>query len=132
MTFTPEQIAFIDKMIADRLLQLKVKTATVKNHHSLPEIRLLIMTHIEAIKKELGADDFDLSVLRFVLKKHTKLRSEDEQYMKSSKCIRFDNQVANAIRSDGWPNGCPIESTGKPRKYRFTESPQHSLFSQQQ
>jgi hypothetical protein len=77
MTFTPEQIAFIDKMIADRLLQLKVKTATVKDHHSLPEIRLLIMTHIEAM-------------------------------------------------------GCPIESTGKPRKYRFTESPQHSLFSQQQ
>jgi hypothetical protein len=69
MTFTPEQIAFIDKMIADRLLQLKVKTATVKDHHSLPEIRLLIMTHIEAMKKELGADD---TFQCFVLFLHTK------------------------------------------------------------
>jgi hypothetical protein len=132
MDFTPEQIAFIDKMIADRLLQSKINTVNVKSYHSIPEIRLLILTHIDAIKKEIGNVSFDLSVLRFVLKKHTKLRSKDEEWMENSGCERFDNQISNAIRSDGWPNGCPIESTGRPRKYRFAESTQPSIFPQAQ
>ena len=136
MEFTLAQIAtieaIVEKMIAGRLPQSKVTPARLRDYHRVPEIRLLISTHIDAIKEEIGDCEFDLHVLRFVLKKHTKLRLADEEWMESSGCTRFDNQVSNAIQSNQWVNGCPIESASKPRKYRFTKSNQPSLFTQAQ
>jgi hypothetical protein len=121
MDFTPEQIAFIDKRIADALLQLNIDTTNVKSYHSIPELRLLVLTHIEAIKKEIGDVIFTVQVLAFVVKKYTKLRPGDEEWLQGSG-ERFGNQLANVIRPNGWPNGCPFEPTDKRGQYRFTKS----------
>ena len=131
MLFTEEQIAFIDNMITSRLLENKLPRRPVKlaSYHSVPEIRLLISTNIEKLKQDIGAEEFDLTILRFFLKKYTVLRSQDEEYLENAGCSRFDNQVSNAIRSDGWPNSiCPIEPSPKIRKYRFANlAPQQTL-----
>ena len=122
MLFTEEQIAFIDQMITRRLLEsrLPAKPSKPASFHSIPEIRLLISSNIEKLKKDINADEFDLSVLRFFLKKYVDLRPQDEEYLDGAGCTRFDNQVSNAIRRDGWPNGaCPIKQSGKMRKYQF-------------
>ena len=135
MDFTPAQYAIIEaiveKAIAGRLPQPKVKPVKPKNFHTIPELRLLIATNIDAIRKEIGDVSFSLPVLSFVLKKHTKLRSEDEEWLEGSG-ERFDNQLSNAIRSEGWPNGCPFKPTGKRGIYCFIQSTQHSLFTQAQ
>lgn len=132
MLFTEEQIAFIDKMITDRLLESKLpKKIPIKpaNYHHVPEIRLLISSNIERLKKDINAEEFDLVVLRFFLKKYTALRPLDEEYLENAGCSRFDNQVSNAIRSEGWPGGgCPIEPSPKMRKYRFVNfTPQQTF-----
>jgi len=121
MDFTLEQIAFIDKMIADRLLQSNINTTNVKSYHSIPELRLLVLTHIDAIKKEIGDVIFTVQVLSFVVKKYTKLRPGDEEWLPKRSGERFGNQLANAIRAHGWPNGCPFEPTDKRGQYRFTK-----------
>ncbi len=124
MLFTEEQINFIDNMITSRLLKdkLKPKAAEPKNYHSVPEIRLLISANIERLKKDINVEEFDLSILRFFLKKYTDLRSLDEEYLENAGCTRFDSQVSNAICADRWPNGaCPIKPSGKIRKYQFTD-----------
>jgi hypothetical protein len=122
--FTPEQIAFIDNIITKRLLESKAKAKPniQRSYHSVPEIRFLISANIERLKKDINAEEFDLSILRFFLKKYTDLRSLDEEYLENAGCTRFDNQVSNAICADRWPNGaCPIKPSGKIRKYQFTD-----------
>jgi hypothetical protein len=124
MLFTEDQIAFIDIMITNRLLGDKVKLQAAKpsNYHSIPEIRLLISANIERLKKDINVEEFDLNILRFFLKKYIDLRSLDEEYLENAGCTRFDNQVSNAVRADGWPNGaCPIKPSGKIRKYQFVD-----------
>jgi hypothetical protein len=124
MLFTEEQIAFIDQMISRRLMEsrLSAKSATLSSFHSVPEIRLLISSNIEKLRNDINAKEFDLNILRFFLKKYTTLRPQDEEYIDGAGCTRFDNQVSNAIRPDGWPNGaCPIRPSGKMRKYQFVD-----------
>lgn len=133
---TPAEIAFVKDLFkktnADQLLQPKEKLVKIRDHHSVPEIRLLILTHINAIKEEIGDCEFNLNVFRFVLKKHIKMRSKDKEVMEGYKQERFDHQLLNAIRPLGWADGCPIESTGNRGIYRFTKSNQPSLFTQAQ
>ena len=122
--FTPDQIAFIDNIITKRLLESKARSKpnTQRPYHSVPEIRFLISANIERLKSDIGVNEFDLSVLRFFLKKYADLRSQDEEYLENAGCTRFDNQVSNAVRPEGWPNGdCPITSAGAMRKYQFTD-----------
>ena len=120
--FTPEQIAFIDNIITKRLLESKAKAKPniQRSYHSVPEIRFLISDNIERLKSDIGFKEFDLSVLRFFLKKYAVLRSRDEEYLENAGCTRFDNQVSNAVRPEGWPDlHCPITSAGAMRKYQF-------------
>jgi hypothetical protein len=121
--FTPEQIAFIDNIITKRLLESKAraKPNIQRSYHSVPEIRFLISANIERLKSDIGFKEFDLSVLRFFLKKYADLRSQDEEYLENAGCTRFDNQVSNAVRPEGWPDGnCPITSAKAMRKYQFS------------
>ena len=131
MTFTPEQIAFIDQMITERLKTKTDRFAHSRLFHSIPEIRILITQNIDRLKQEIGDKEFDLSVLRFVLKKFVSIREADDEWLEGSGSTRFDRQIANALRSDGWPDGCPIQSTGKPRWYRFVAPSTPSLFDAQ-
>ena len=121
--FTPEQIAFIDNIITKRLLESRARTKLNihRSYHSVPEIRFLISANIERLKSDIGCKEFDLSILRFFLKKYADLRSQDEEYLENAGCTRFDNQVSNAVRPEGWPDGnCPITSAGAMRKYQFS------------
>lgn len=128
MTFTSDQLALIEQMITDRLNAKFNRSAHSQPFHSIPEIRLLIAQNIDKLKQEIGDKEFDLSVLRFVLKKFVSIREADDQWLEGSGSTRFDRQLANALRSDGWPDGCPIQSTGKPRWYRFADLSTPSLF----
>lgn len=131
MAFTPEQIAFIDQMITERLKKGNQYTLRPKSYHSIPDLRRIIASNIDGIKKELGDGDFDISVLRHVLRKFTVMRENDNEYLAKAGCTRFDLQVLNAIRSNGWANGCPIESTGRTRAYRFVKSATPFFFEAQ-
>lgn len=124
MLFTDEQVAFIDIMITNRLLKRKLppKVAKPALFHSVPEIRLLISGNIERLKKDVNDEKFDLNVIRFFLKKYVDLRPLDEEHSENDGCSRFDRQVLNALRPDGWPNDtCPIKGTGKSGKYQFVK-----------
>ena len=121
--FTPDQIAFIDNIITKRLLESKARSKPNihRTYHSVPEIRFLISANLERLKSDIGVKEFDLSVLRFFLKKYADLRPQDEEYLENAGCTRFDNQVSNAVRPGGWPDGdCPITSASAMRKYQFS------------
>jgi hypothetical protein len=123
MLFTEEQINFIDNMITSRLRKgvSKSDVAKTADYHNLAEIRLLIVANLASLKKDIGDEEFDLNVLRFMLKKYTTMRPADTEYVSSAGCSRFDNQVANAVRS-GWTEiPCPIKPSGKIRKYQFAD-----------
>lgn len=122
MTFTTEQIAFIDQMITERLRQKNQYSAKSKQFHTVPEIRLLIAQNIDKLKNEFGDSEFDIAILRYMLRKMALLREQDLEIVDKS-TIRFDMQVTNAVRSSGWPpGGCPIQSTGRLGKYRIVDT----------
>ena len=127
--FTPDQIAFIDNIITKRLLESKARSKPNihPTYHRVPEIRFLISANLERLKSDIGVKEFDLSVLRFFLKKYADLRPQDEEYLENAGCTRFDNQVSNAVRPEGWPDGdCPITSASAMRKYQFSNFVAHS------
>jgi hypothetical protein len=130
MPFTEQQIEELHRIVDSRVAHvLLMKDSAYKkkaNHHSVSEIRNLIIEHFPKLAKELGNGEFDIAILRFLLRKYIKLREADTEYLEGACMERFDNQIGNALRSDGWIGGCPIESTARPGKYRIVGSPSRS------
>lgn len=134
MTFTPEQIAIIEKIVDQRisLANPAGKTKSIRDFHSAFEIRNLIRKHIGALKVAITAKEFDIVILRHELAKLTTLRSGDTEYIRSGSKggiqTRWDSQVSNAVqRPDDWHGAALIVPSGSRRKYMFTETGQMGL-----
>jgi hypothetical protein len=125
MDFTPEQIAIIEKIVDSKLIAMRVKKLTnkpkpkPKPYHSIPQIRDLISKNIDDLKAELGEREFDINVFRFVLQKYTILTEEDLKIVSNGQ-VRWDVQVGNALIPHRWTEVCPIKTTSRAGKLKFT------------
>ena len=130
MTFTPEQIATIERIVDARLAAMRVlKTSSpLKRWHTIPEIRQLITDNLSQLIAWVGEDEFDIAVLRHFLSRKTTMRDGDLEIPNPDhqNITRWDAQVLNAINLASWPE-CPIAPSDKRRHYRLNPTTQLSL-----
>lgn len=126
--FTPEQVAFIERIVDARLLaNQKPISGTSKNYHSAVEIKMLIMNNIAEIRDWFGEREFDIASFRDFLARKTTLRHGDLEPLSSEKNgIRWNTQVTNALKLEHWPD-CPVVPGSKRRAYRLIQEQQLSL-----
>lgn len=126
-TLTPEDVEFINSLIDAKLNGGSVAPVVKpkeKRYHTVQEIRMLIVKHLEELKEELGSGEFDIVLLRHFLARKTTLLEGDTEKT-SNGChydSRWDSRVANALAAKSWPGQAPIVSAGKRRLYRFAEA----------
>ena len=118
MDFTPAQIAAIEKIVDSRLTQIQSQKISIKPFHSIPEIRNIIIKNLDDLRNELGDDEFDIQVFRFVFKKYMALRPDDFEFV-ADRQMRWERQVSNAIRPEAWGHGCPFAHASKTGKFKF-------------
>jgi len=103
--FTSEQITFLEQLIDQRVALSKRKPVNVNPHfHTLPEIRQLVMDHIDELWEEFGVQTFELGALRHVLSKMTTLRPGDYELNGTTAEAqpRWEAQVAQ-VAANPWP-----------------------------
>lgn len=119
---TQEDIQYIQLMIDERIESSKVRPHSgraEKDYHTTYDIRDLIMDHLAEFKQWIGAESFQLALLRHFLAQRTTLRPRDLEIINNgrsntSHIRRFDQQVANAVQE--WRHG-PFQKTDKPGHY---------------
>ena len=103
--FTPEQQTFLERLIDKRIVLSQRKPVSVNPHyHTIPEIRQLVVDHIDDLRDEFGDQSFELGALRHVLAKMTILRPGDYELNGSADFPqpRWEAQVAQ-IAAQVWP-----------------------------
>ena len=123
--FTPEQVAFIERIVDARIASTKPKKAQPsKSYHSVPEIRLLIANNMQELRDWFGAREFDITSLRDFLARKVSLREDDDKPVGKGGITRWEHQVSNAIDLINWQD-CPIVSCARRGKYRLTSPEIH-------
>lgn len=124
MTFTPEQIKAIEKIVDCRILMHNPKhqAQATKPYHTVQDIRELIINNEAQLRIQFGDREFDIVLFRYELAKLTTLCEGDLELLTKSNSRstqdRWARQVLNAIAIRDWPD-CPIKPGSKRRSYRF-------------
>lgn len=111
--FTPSQVDYIKQLIDERI-GLKKSLNNNSSHHSLPEIRQLILVNQETLKARFNGQVFTVAVFQFALSEHTNLREGDKVLMgETTHCYtRWHQQVGNVLAGQ-WPKSqAPIIKVG--------------------
>ena len=119
---TQEDIEYIQLMIDERIASSEAKPRAPrieKDYHTVYDIRDLIMGHLAEFKQWIGAECFQLTLLRHFLAQRVTYKARDLEIMPNGKSgtshvTRFDQSVANAIQT--WKHG-PFRKTDKPGHY---------------
>ena len=120
--FTPAQIGFIQKIVDARLAEIQTQKISIKPYHSIPEIRNIINKNLDDLKNQLGNDSFDIQVFRFIIKKYMALRPDDFEVI-GDRQMRWERQVASAMRPESWGQGCPFAHASKTGRFKFVSTP---------
>lgn len=110
MTFTPEQIAIIERIV-DQRIQAQSNRRRIKDYHTTDDIRDLIIEHLPEFREFIGNSEFPVNVLRFFLKNKATLRAKDTEILYDkgkAQTDRFSQQVGNAIQPAAWKDS-PFE-----------------------
>jgi hypothetical protein len=115
MTFTPEQIEFIEQIIDRRMIaRLSARHSRSiqrKEYHTTREIRHLVLKHLPELRDQVKDREFPVSFLRFFLASKVIMRSKDtEPHAETGKSTttRFDHQVGHAVQPATWKDS-PFE-----------------------
>jgi hypothetical protein len=120
--FTQEQIEFINQLIDARVAR---HTQQGQSHHSLSQVRSLILVNLYEFKTFCLGGEFHVATLTSFLKQKTELTLRDNELMSRGKEVspltRFESQVHTCLMK--WRNP-PIERATRRGYYRFVNSSQ--------
>jgi hypothetical protein len=123
MNFTQDQVDFIAKIIDAKIQAISASRAKqlspLREFHTQPEIRELILLNLDNLKYEFDYDPFRLQAVIHCLRKLMVLRPADLEIVADNK-FRLEAQISGAIYR--WDQ-CPfIQGADSPRHFYWKTS----------